>query len=306
MKFAATSFVLGCVTLASTFGDDHCAPHDTCAPQEKVVSAPAQSVVQTPWESVAYPDFCGFNAGVGTSFGLSSYSINAIAGTAEHFKYGSIAAFTVGLDQVVGYRHWFYLQLRENFSKGNTSYGGKSSSGYFPDRLSSSWFFDADARLYIPFRVSPSNRISLQPFGGFAIHQIYLKGGISASEYGDGIRQVLLRQRLLAPLAGLALGYNPSETFALRTSLSYHMPSGKQALPVYTDVETRDYRHLRISRHGMGANFLALARLTPDWTLKGEIDYFYYSVYATRAPSINWVINATSCLSLKCGAVYQF
>jgi len=262
--------------------------------------------MQMPWESVAYPDFCELNASMGFSLGLSLYHINAIPLQTEHLYDVSIGAYTMGLTQVLGYSHWFYLQLREQVSLGGTYYGGKTSIGQYPDRCSFSWFFDGDARLYVPFRVSPQNRLSVQPFIGFAMHQAYLKGGISTDSGANRKGKTLLRQRLFAPMAGLALGYNPSDAFALRASLSYHMPSGKHVLPVQESPEASNYTHLGISRHGIGANFLALAKLTPDWTLRGEVDYFYYSVYAHRTGSTLWETNATSRLSIKCGASYQF
>jgi len=253
------------------------------------------------WDQVAYPDYCGFNGELGTSLGFSSYSIDSATSDTQHLLNVSVGAFTMGTSQVIGYSHWFYAQLRENFSYGNTFFGAEDALALYPRRLHKAWFFDSDARLFIPFRVSASNRLSLQPFVGFAIHQAYFKGKLSATATRWG---TLLRQRYLAPMAGLALGYNPTPGFAARTSLSVHIPHGKQAQPAQSSTAARHYSTLRMQRHGIGLDLLLMARLSGGWTLTGELDYFAYS--ALTDSTTDWRTNYTSCLSAKVGASYQF
>ena len=252
------------------------------------------------WDQVAYPDFCGLNAGLGISSGFSSYKINSTPNSTYHLNNVSIGAFTLGASQVLGYSHWFYVELRENISFGNTFYGDQDDSAVYSRRLNRSIFFDGDSRLFFPFRVSPSNRLSLQPFVGFAVHQAYLKGWLNTRDP----RGTLLRQRYLAPLAGLALGYNPTLGFAMRSSLSLHIPHGKQAQPIQTNPDAREYSTLRMQRHGIGLDFLFLGRLCENWTLTGELDFFAYS--ALSDTTVQWRTNYTACLSAKVGAFYQF
>lgn len=255
---------------------------------------------QEVWDQVAYPDFCDLNAGLGISFGLSSYSIESSPNKYQHLIDVSLGAYTLGASQVIGYSHWFYIEMRENVSYGNTFYGAQDDDKLLPRRLSKAIFFDGDARLFIPFRVSPANRLSLQPFIGFAVHEAYLKGRLTSIS----AKGVLLRQRYLAPLAGLALGFNPTPAFAFRSSLSVHIPYGKQAQPVQSEPAAHEYRALRMQRHGIGADLLFLARLSTNWTLTGELDYFTYSAFGDSTNP--WRTNYTSCLSAKVGGLYQF
>ena len=234
------------------------------------------------WSQEAYPDFDGFQGSVGAGFGPTFYSIDAIALWNQNIENISVGAFSLGLSQVFGHSHWFYFQLRESYSYGYTFYGEQNTSGSYIRRLKRALFFDADARLFVPFRVAPTQRVSLQPFIGFAIHQAKLKGRLNALP--ATVTTTMLKQRYLSPLFGLALGYNPAPSFALRASLSVHMPNGKRALPDQSDPAIQNYHDLPIQRHGIGADLLALVKLTPNWTLTGELDYFTYTSYHGLVP----------------------
>jgi len=260
------------------------------------------------WSQVAYPDFSESYGSFGTAFGPMFYSIDAVPYSIQHLVDVSIGAFSLGFSQVVGYSHWFYFELRESFAYGYTFYGTQNTGVNYARRFERGLFFDADARLFFPFRVAPAQRITLQPFMGFALHQASLKGKVDAEP--ATLSSILLMQRYLSPLFGLALGFNPSPKFALRASLSLHIPEGKRKLPNQARPEAANYQTLRVQRHGIGADLLALMRLTPDWTLTGELDYFTYTsfpgyVTPTDEPFF-FHPHATSALSVRGGVSYQF
>lgn len=268
----------------------------------------AADIDKQTWSQVAYPDYSGGQGSLESSFGPSFYHIDAVPYSTETLVDTSIGAFTLGLSQLVGYSHWFYIQLKESFSYGYTFYGTLNGQSNHPRRFERALFFDGDAKLFFPFRLVRSHRLSLQPFVGFAMHQASLKGKPRAAS--GTVSRILLKQRYLSPLFGLAVGFNPSPKFALRSSLSVHIPNGKRALPDRSAPEARNYHRLRVQRHGIGADLLALLKLTSNLTLTGNLDYLVYSSYPGRMTPTDeggfYHPHAFSCLSVKCGLSLQF
>ena len=265
--------------------------------------SPNQPTQTAGWAQAAYPDFCGVNFNMGSAFGVSSYTIKAIPIYSEYIE-GEYNAFTLGFTQTLSIYDWFYLQLREDFSLGFADEATLNGNNDYLRRVRKSYFFDSDAKLYVPFSLSASNRISLQPVIGFAVHQAYIRGN---EAFDDMPKNTLLRQRFFAPLFGFALGYNPTKMFALRSSINMHFPHGKHRQPAESFAIVKRYSTLRESRHGMSMDLLALAQLSSNWTLTAEIDYLAYRVYGPRLnTSSRWNKNYTTRLSAKIGAAYSF
>lgn len=272
---------------APLFADTHCAPNSAPEPSQN-------------WAQFAYPESQDITIASNSAFGLSGYCIQAYYTGSDSLDLNA-QAFTLGLSQTLSIYDWFYIQLREDASLGFASKTGTNTGTFYTRRLNKSWFFDADAKLYVPFSISCENRLSLQPVIGFAVNQSYIQGKKNTT----ASKETLLRQRFFAPLFGLALGYNPTNSFAMRSSINMHIPHGKHKDPSASSANIRRYNTLNIARHGASWDFLAFMKLTPQWTLTGELEYRVYSLYGPSISS-NFQTNYTSRFSTKWGISYQF
>lgn len=276
---------------------------EQCQPMVHQNSVPQAQNPQA-YSTLAFPKADGWHLSFGLRLGAAAYTIRAnVHQSTEAIDTvrSDMSAFSLGFDQTMGFGQWFYIQLREYLSYG---FVGEFTSGETTDyvrRPRRPYFFDADATIYIPFVVSRCNRITLQPAVGFSVNQVYIKGSSLATRMAS---LNLYKATYYSPLAGLALGYMPTDHFSMRLGMGVLLPNIDRY--AYYGGEETPYseRRMHSRRLGMRASIDLRMQVAENCDLAGEISYVSMNGY--RPDSTNFLSAYYQKTSALFGASWRF
>lgn len=275
---------------------------DECEPMHQQPCAPKPNTMET-YSTLAFPQVDTWNITVGSRLGLATYELHANAyGASTLFTTKDhVNAISLGFDQTIGYGQWFYVQMREYLGYGYVSEFTSGENTEFARRPHKSYFFDADATLYIPFVISQCNRITLQPAIGFSVNHLYIKGSVSATTMG---RFNLYKATYYSPLAGLAVGYMPTDNFSMRAGMGLLFPNIDRHTNYGGFVIPYNERRMHSRRHGLRTSLDLRMRISQMCDLTGEISSIAMTGY--RPKNTNFLTAYFAKTSALFGASWRF
>lgn len=215
---------------------------------------------------------------LGAQTGVESFHMHFMKerGLADFARniYGSAASMS--LNQSVGYSTWIYLEAQESSSFSIKSIVPRDLDDNDDARSRGVRFFDADIRAYFPIYLPTTAKVNLQPIIGFAVRTSSCK---EQEEPRDRIVK-MYRSRALSPVAGLALGLEPTEYCKLRAAIALEFPSFKYRTA--TQSEISPWQYLYMQRIGVNASFDMAYKISDSFDLEGSFSYLNYG--ATDVP----------------------
>lgn len=251
--------------------------------------------------SLAYPTAGQWHASFGVDTGVDSYKTMYQCHTQNQTVEGS--AYALGLNQSVGYGCWFYLQAKESGSIAiATSDIANPTAGQ--ERRSMPRFFDADIRAYFPLSVSQDYRVSVQPQIGFAVHYNIIRShGATASTIDDVYTSY--RSRALAPLAGLAVGYEASSNFNFRLGVAFEILNMRQRSASGPTADPTAWVNLKMRRAAVHSTLDMSYRAGSNVDFTGSVDHLNYCI-SNGADVTDTDFSFFNRLSYKAGVRWSF
>jgi len=229
---------------------------------------PASNTPMAERSSLAYPTPHQWHFTFGADTGIENFDITGFNGTYILQDKGS--NYVLGFNQSVGYGRWFYLQAKESASIGVTSLGAVPSPlRAFPR------FLDLDLRAYFPLSLSKTYRVSLQPQIGFASHWANIRSrGNTDATIEDHF--TLYRTRSFAPLFGLALGCDVSDSFNFRFGIAIEVHNLRSKGQQTATSEATEWARHKIRRGGVNSSLDLNYRVGSNTDLTGSLNHINY------------------------------
>lgn len=215
---------------------------------------------------LAYPTDHKWNFSFGIENGIETFDQNNPSDGSAYVNFATLSTgYKIASTQTAGYGKWFYLQSRLSYTIG---YTGCSSITVITATNKSDNFFDGDWSVIFPIRIPSRHRITLGPQLGLAYMQ-------RQETYILDIIKTKTKNTYVAGLAGLVLGFQPTDAFALRTGLNIQIPKAKSSATTDGVVISEEFNQ---RRHSINAYINLMYQLSKHLQLSGTVEHKSYSI----------------------------
>lgn len=265
----------------------------------------ALSSLATYANPLTYPTDHKWHFTVGAETGVEGFHLALREMKSDIEVNGEGSAYSLAFNQSFGYGKWFYIQAKESGSVAIAPYLSGGDQAHI-ERSKGVHFLDADIRAYFPFRLSCTNYMTLGPLVGFGVHMTFVK----RVEETQTPELPTSKVRLLAPMAGIFFGFEPTDTLSMRTVLAFEFPNYKHRLTNFDEPEVTigDWEKLHMHRLGLNASIDVSYKLGRSVDLTGSLNYLSYSlVDALADESLEYFDSGyLSRLGMRLGARWSF